>query len=287
MNYLQAECGLSPNSISAYRNDMRKFAGFMKKKGCASFSDIKREFFAEYIGAEKKRGISGTSIARNLVGVKMFYRFLNLEGSFKKDISAYFDSPHIWKKLPEIINYKEVDSLLNAPDAQTVLGTRDRAILETMYATGARVSETAGLKIQDVDLELRYIKCMGKGSKERIVPINNRAAQAILTYIKTRPELLKGRADNTALFLSRTGKPISRVSIWMLVKKYALKAGIRIKLYPHILRHSFATHLLEGGADLRFVQELLGHSSISTTQIYTHVDKDRLKTIHGKFHPRA
>jgi integrase/recombinase XerD len=216
----------------------------------------------------------------------MFHRFLARERILKSDPSILIDSPKLWKRIPETLSLNEVDALLAQPDARDKQGIRDRAILETLYATGMRVSEAVNLKAQNVNLEIGFLRCIGKGNKERVIPIGKKAITSIKKYLEsTRPSLLKNK-ESEFLFLSRLGKSISRQSLWKLIKRYAKEARIKKSIKPHILRHSFATHLLERGADLRSVQEMLGHSNISTTQIYTHVNKERLKMVHKTYHPR-
>jgi integrase/recombinase XerD len=240
-----------------------------------------------YIEEEKQRGLSENSISRSLVTVKMFYKYMITEGKVSKNPMSSINSPKLQKRLPEVLHYKAVEKMLQAPDCNEKLGARDKAILELMYATGARVSEVASIKVSWVSLDYGFIKCQGKGSKQRIVPIGTKAVNSVRKYLQdVRPLLSKGK-DGETLFLSRTGKKLRRENIWSIVKKYAIRAGIKSNISPHTLRHSFATHLLEGGADLRSVQEMLGHANISTTQIYTHVDRKYLKSVHQKFHPRA
>jgi integrase/recombinase XerD len=216
----------------------------------------------------------------------MLFKFLAVEGKVPKNVASSMQSPHIWRRLPDVLNVADVEALLAAPDPAKRFGPRDRALLEVMYATGARVSEAAHLKVDDVHFDLGFLRCFGKGSKERVVPIGKRAVTALQDYIQGE-RLRLDRAHSPVLFLSKSGRPLCRESIWRLVRGYALRAGLNKKVSPHTLRHSFATHLLQGGADLRVVQEMLGHANIATTQIYTHVEKDRLKAVHKSFHPRA
>ena len=239
-----------------------------------------------YLMFLKEKGLSGNSISRNLVAIKAFHRFLTHEKYIKEDITSVLDSPKLWKHLPEALSASEVEEILKKPNVKNWMGLRDRAALELMYATGLRVSELVNLNIENVNLDIGFVRCIGKGSKERIVPIGRKSQAALTRYLeKSRTKLLKSQSVNS-LFLSRLGKKISRQSFWKMIKKYARLAGIKKDIMPHTLRHSFATHLLEGGADLRVVQEMLGHADIATTQIYTHINKDRLKSIHLKFHPR-
>ena len=240
-----------------------------------------------YIEKEKERGLSENSISRSLVTVKMLYKYLVMEGVLDKNPMSSVSAPRLRKYLPEVLNYQTIGKMMSAPDCNSKLGIRDKAILELMYATGARVSEVASIKMSWISLDYGYVKCQGKGSKQRIVPLGHEAIQSVKRYLQNvRPVLDHGR-DVDVLFLSRTGKQLRRENIWCLVKKYAVYTGIRTQISPHTLRHSFATHMLEGGADLRSVQEMLGHASISTTQIYTHLNKKYLKSVHQKYHPRA
>jgi integrase/recombinase XerD len=236
--------------------------------------------------SQKDRGLSANSIARRLAAVKVFHRFLVRERISKSDPTSLVDSPKLWKKIPETLSVNEVDALLAQPNIRDKQGIRDKAILETLYATGMRVSEAVNLRIGNVNLDIGFLRCIGKGNKERVIPIGTKAASTIKRYIETsRPRFLKGKTSEF-LFLSRFGRRISRQSLWKIIKKYTREARIKKSIKPYILRHSFATHLLERGADLRSVQEMLGHSNISTTQIYTHINKERLKSIHRTFHPR-
>jgi integrase/recombinase XerD len=287
LNYLIVECGLSENTIKSYKSDLRNFSNYLKNRGIKRFQDLRANMIISYIEEEKQRGLSENSISRSLVTVKMFYKYMITEGKVSKNPMSSINSPKLQKRLPEVLHYKAVEKMLQAPDCNEKLGARDKAILELMYATGARVSEVASIKVSWVSLDYGFIKCQGKGSKQRIVPIGTKAVNSVRKYLQdVRPLLSKGK-DGETLFLSRTGKKLRRENIWSIVKKYAIRAGIKSNISPHTLRHSFATHLLEGGADLRSVQEMLGHANISTTQIYTHVDRKYLKSVHQKFHPRA
>ncbi len=286
LNYLIVECGLSENTIKGYKSDLRNFSNYLKNRGIKRFQDLRANMIVNYIEKEKQRGLSENSISRSLVTAKMFYKYMITEGKISRNPMSSINSPKLQKRLPEVLHYKAVEKMLQAPDCNEKLGARDKAILELMYATGARVSEVASIKVSWVSLDYGFIRCQGKGSKQRIVPIGTKATNAVRRYLQdVRPLLSKGK-DGETLFLSRTGKKLRRENIWELVRKYARCAGIK-NVSPHTLRHSFATHLLEGGADLRSVQEMLGHANISTTQIYTHVDRKYLKSVHQKFHPRA
>ena len=286
LDFLSIEKGLSKNTLLAYERDLRKYLGFMSKRGLVSLNEVNRKEIMDYLLRERDRGLNPSSVARELVAIRMFHRFLADEGRITEDVTDALEAPKLWKHLPECLSIQEMESLLEAPDLREPQGVRDQACLELMYATGLRASELTGLKIGHLNFELGTVRVIGKGEKERIVPMGSSARKSVKRYLdQVRPQWVKQRPED-ALFVSRLGRKLSRVSVWAILKKYAGDAGIRKKVYPHLLRHSFATHLLENGADLRVVQELLGHSDISTTQIYTHIEKSRLKKIHHQFHPR-
>lgn len=286
LDYLSAERGLAHNTISAYRNDLIKFLDYLKQNGIKSLGIVKRDNIRDFMLFTKDKGLSVSSVSRELVAVKVFYRFLLRERIINKDPSELIDSPKSWNRLPEVLSVAEIESLLLIPDIRDTAGIRNKAILELMYASGIRVSEASNLHLTDVNLDVGFLRCVGKGSKERVVPLGEKAIRSLRRYLdKARPKLnKKNKTDH--LFLNRSGQHLSRQSIWKLIVRCARLAKIKKKIKPHTLRHSFATHLLEGGADLRSVQEMLGHANIATTQIYTHIDKDRLKTIHQRYHPR-
>ena len=288
LDYLSVEKGLSENTISAYRRDLYKYVSFLDRtKRINHLQEARHPDIADFMMQQKDKGLSAKSVSRNLVAIKVFHRFLTRERYVKKDVADVLDSPKLWKHLPDVLSVSEVEQILKQPDLRNWMGIRDRAILEVMYATGMRVSELVGLVMGNLNIDVGFLKCIGKGGKERIVPIGRQAKQILQKYInKTRPKLIKKGTGARCLFLSRLGKAISRQSIWKIIKKYVNRTNIKKKITPHTLRHSFATHMLERGADLRVVQELLGHADISTTQIYTHIDKERLKSIHHKYHPR-
>ncbi|MEK6715367.1 MAG: site-specific tyrosine recombinase XerD [Candidatus Omnitrophota bacterium] len=287
LNYLSVERGLSNNTISSYRRDLDKYAAYLEDKKINSLLKASREDITNFMFYQKEKGLSASSIARSLVAAKTFYRFLVRERILKADPTSVLEAPKLWKRLPEVMLLSEVEALINAPNLSKDEGIRDRAILEVIYATGMRASEVVNLRLEDINLEVGYLRCLGKGRKERIVPLGRKAKEALVRYLdRVRPKLLKGKTI-FEIFLSRLGKKISRQALWNIIKKYAKEAKIKKVIKPHTLRHSFATHLLEGGADLRSVQEMLGHADISTTQIYTHINKDRLKLIHKQFHPRG
>lgn len=286
ITYLSVERGLARNSILSYKKDLYSYADFLKNRPGLSLSKTTRSDITNFMLSQKDRGLSANSISRRLAAIRMFYRFLVRERILKSDPSSLIDSPKLWKKIPETLSVNEIESLLAQPDIRDVQGIRDKAILEVLYATGMRVSEAVHLKTDDINVEVGFLRCIGKGNKERIIPLGKKAIASITRYLQaSRTRLLKQKASEF-IFVSRFGKKLSRQSLWKLIKKYARSARIKKPIRPHILRHSFATHLLERGADLRSVQEMLGHANIATTQIYTHINKDRLKAIHRMFHPR-
>ena len=288
LNFLSVERGLAGNTISSYRNDLGRFISYLSGRKIVSMGSVKKDDLVSFLMYLKDKGLAANSISRNLAAIKTFYKFLVNERMVTENIAAILESPRLWKKLPDTLSLDEVERLIDAPDARNWMGIRDKATLELLYATGMRVSEIADLKISGINMDVGFIRCVGKGSKERIIPFGRRAKDAVKRYLeKSRARLAKKGDQDPVLFLTRLGKRMSRQSFWKMVKRYAKKAGINKDITPHTLRHSFATHLLERGADLRIVQEMLGHSDISTTQIYTHIDKERLKAIHHKYHPRG
>jgi len=287
INFLAVERGLADNTLLAYRRDLNKYSSYLAKKGIKGAKQVKREHISDFMYDQKKKGLSANSICRSLAAIKMFHRFLVRERLVAEDPTHLVDTPKIWKRVPDVLATAQIESMINAVKGKGWQAVRDKAILELFYASGMRVSELLNLKLDNVNLELGYVRCMGKGSKERIIPIGRRACDAVGKYCQTARKKLVKDKTTMVLFLSRLGKKISRQSIWKIIKNCAKKANIKTEIKPHTLRHSFATHLLEHGADLRSVQEMLGHSDISTTQIYTHVDRERLKTIHKQFHPRG
>jgi len=286
INYLSVERGLSRNTTVSYQEDLNYYLNYLESKGIDVLGRSTKNDITNFMLLQKDKGLSANSVARRLAAIKSFYRFLVRERILKVDPSSLIDSPKLWKKIPDALSINEVATLLAQPNIRQLQGVRDRAVLEALYATGMRVSEAANLKKDNVNLQVGFLRCIGKGDKERVIPLGKKAINSIERYLTAgRPKLLKGK-ESEYLFLSRFGRRISRQSLWKIIKRYARQAGIKKPIRPHILRHSFATHLLERGADLRSVQEMLGHSNISTTQIYTHINKDRLKTIHKMFHPR-
>lgn len=286
LDYLSVERGLSKNTITSYRRDLDFYTDFLNNRRVESLSEATRNDITNFMFNQKDKGIAANSIARRLAAIRMFHRFLVRERILKDDPTNLIDSPRLWKKIPQTLSLAEVDALIARPNIRSKQGIRDKAILETLYATGMRVSEAVNLKLGNLNLDIGFLRCIGKGNKERIIPLGKKAIQSLERYLQAgRPHLLN-KKESEFLFLSRLGKKNSRQSFWKIIKKYAKEARINKPIKPHTLRHSFATHLLERGADLRSVQEMLGHSNISTTQIYTHVNKDRLKNVHRQFHPR-
>lgn len=285
LDYLSVEKGLSRNTILSYGRDLHKFFQYLKreKKGWARADE---NTLALFVHRQSQSGLQARSLARLISAVKSFYRFLLLDGLVSQDPTANLSSPKTWLSLPKFLTVDEVTHLILQPDERDPQGLRDRAILEVLYATGLRVSELIRLRPADVNLDDGYVICRGKGGKERVVPLGKAAAALTRRYAdEVRPRLVKRPVE--AIFLTRLGDPFTRQGIWKMLRGYARKAGLQAKVSPHILRHSFATHLLERGADLRSVQLMLGHSQITTTQVYTHVSRERLRQVYEKFHPRA
>ncbi len=286
LDYLSVERALAKNTILAYRADLNIYLDFIDKRGITILSKATKNDIVEFMLSQKAQGISPVSISRRLAAIRMFHRFLARERVLKSDPTTLIDSPKLWKKIPDTLSLNEVEALISQPDVRNQQGVRDKAILETLYATGMRVSELSNLKTNNVNLDIGFLRCIGKGNKERVIPLGKKAIHSINRYLEfSRVRFLKKKTSEF-LFISRSGAKLSRQSVWKLIKRYAKEAKIKKSIKVHTLRHSFATHLLERGADLRSVQEMLGHSSISTTQIYTHIDKERLKTVHKMFHPR-
>lgn len=286
LDYLIVEAGLSKNTILAYGRDLKSFLVYCKSQNVSRLEQIKPVFIHKYLQSLSRAEKSESSIKRCLVAIRMFLRFAKLTDLIGDDFTTILEGPKLWQKLPTICSKQKVIDLLNAPLPEEPFYIRDKAILELLYATGVRASELAGLKTSDLNLDIGYLRCLGKGNRERVIPIGKAAIAATVEYLKElRPKLAKSQSANF-LFVSRTGLPLSRIEVWRLVKKYAIRAGLPRNLTVHTLRHCFATHLLTGGADLRSVQEMLGHVDIATTQIYTHVDQGRLRRIHKEFHPR-
>ena len=284
LNHLVIERGLSHNSVTAYSHDLCRFFSWAREKPP---DQVAAEDLREHLVWLRREGISARSMTRAMSAIRGYFRFLLEEEIINHDPTALLDRPKLQKSLPGVLSRQEIERLLSAPDLENVEGLRDRAMLELLYAAGLRVSELVGLSLNDIDLEAGVVRAFGKGSKERLVPIGEEAVRWARQYLLTvRPAWAKGRTTN-ALFLSRRGKGLTRQAVWHRIKHYCLAAGIKGKISPHTFRHSFATHLLEGGADLRAVQAMLGHADISTTQIYTHVDRKRLREEYDRYHPRS
>jgi integrase/recombinase XerD len=286
LNYLSIERGLARNTLEAYGRDLKKYREFLERKRTDSWKEITSQKIREYLLNLRERKLSSRSIARNLVTIRVFYKFLVQEGHLREDPLSNLESPKIESKLPQVLTTLEVERLLRGPSLVSPLGVRDKAILELLYATGIRASELISLKVSDPRLERRYLRCLGKASKERIVPFGSPARKILKKYIEEARASLRKKEGSDYLFLNRFGRRLSRQGLWKIIKKHSKKAGIK-RITPHTLRHSFATHLLQRGADLRSIQEMLGHRDISTTQIYTHLDRERLKEVHRQYHPRG
>ena len=287
LNFLAIEKGVSLNTLEAYSRDLTKYVVFMQNGGIKKIKDITPDDVISHLADLRKDGLTANSINRGLAAVRGFYKYLLREEIVDENPVANIELAKVWMRLPDTLSRNEMDLLLKQPDAKTLLGIRDKAMLELLYATGIRVSELILLTVNSINWQVGYLITMGKGKKERIVPVNRTAIDCLHQYIENiRPQFLKGNTTNV-LFMNRSGRGLSRQGFWKIVKKYVDKAGLQKKVHPHTFRHSFATHLLEGGADLRSVQVMLGHADISTTQIYTHITRERLKDIHKKYHPRG
>ncbi|MBN2179656.1 MAG: site-specific tyrosine recombinase XerD [Deltaproteobacteria bacterium] len=287
LNFLAVEKGASLNTLEAYSRDLNRFIDFVERRGIQKIGKITSDDIVALLGYLKSEGLVSNSVNRTLAAIRGFYKHLLSEKIIDENPVSNIDLAKVWMRLPDTLSREEVTMLLEKPDLKTLLGVRDAAMLELMYATGIRVSELVCLTTNNVNWQMGYLIVLGKGSKERIVPIGRTAFECLTTYLeKARPKLLKESSTNI-IFLNRSGKGLTRQGFWKIMRKYAMKAGLMKKVHPHTFRHSFATHLLEGGADLRSVQVMLGHSDISTTQIYTHITRERLKEIHKKYHPRG
>lgn len=287
LDHISLERGLSINTRSAYANDLIRFLDELKKKGISSLHQVSRKQILDHLMTMKADGMSTNSISRHLVSIKVFFRFLQQEGLLDRNVTDTMDSPRLWKILPDTLSEKEVELLLAAPDLRKPLGIRNRAILELFYASGLRVSELAGLRLPNLHIDDGYIRVIGKGRKERVIPVTNDSIALLIRYIEEVRPILCENPNEQHVFVSRREKPLCRQRLWQLIKQYTKEAGIMKNVTPHTLRHSFASHLLQNGAPLRVIQEMLGHADIATTQIYTHVNPERLRTIHQQFHPRA
>jgi integrase/recombinase XerD len=290
LTHVRVEKGLSENTVAAYQRDLLKFRQFTLK-GKLTLEGVGRDDIVDFLASLYRQRLGSRTVARHLVTLRNFFRFAQTQDLIPSDPSTNLESPKIRRSLPGYLRIEEVERLLVQPDPKTPLGLRDSAMLEVLYSTGMRVSELIGLQVADLDTKVGCVRCIGKGDKQRIVPVGRKALTIVEKYLRdARPQLLgKGRGPGgvATLFLNRRGSPLSRVGVWKILSAYGRRAGLRLPLTPHMLRHSFATHLLEGGADLRSVQLMLGHADISTTQIYTHVVEERLKQIYKAHHPRA
>jgi integrase/recombinase XerD len=287
LDYIILERGLSDRTREAYAADLAGFGAFMAGLGIASPNGVLRDHIVDYLMAERDRGMSVNSISRRLVAIKVFFAYLQREGLLARNITDVMESPRLWKVLPGLLTMREVERLLASPQGDAPKAVRDRAVLEMFYATGMRVSEVCDLKLDDVHFEEGYVRCFGKGSKMRVVPFGSSSQATLERYLLTvRPKLEKA-GPSRFVFLTLRGGPFTRQRLWQIVKEYTRHACIDKDVSPHTLRHSFASHLLANGAPLRVIQEMLGHADIATTQVYTHVDPQRLKSVHHQFHPRA
>jgi len=286
-DYLALEAGSSPHTVENYLRDVRRLVAYSASRKAERPDAITPELLREHIYELKDLGLAATSIRRGISAIRTYFRFLIGEGHLSIDPSSKLETPKTWRTLPEVLSVSEIEALLSAPNTDEPLAWRDRALLEVGYATGVRVSELVGMEVKDIWFDDGLVRVFGKGSKERLVPIGRRAMGAAAVYAREiRPTLDKGKTEGR-LFLNARGQPLSRVGAWGIIKRCSIRAGIQKKVSPHTLRHSFATHMLEGGADLRAVQEMLGHADLSTTQIYTHVDRDFLRSVHKMYHPRG
>lgn len=288
LTHVRVEKGLSPNTVSAYRRDLMKFEAHAKKTKLV-LASITRDDLVDFLSSLYRQKLESRTVARHLVTLRNFFRFAQIQELIATDPSMNLESPKIRRSLPGYLRFEEVEKLLAQPDETTPQGLRDRTMLEVLYSSGLRVSELIGLRVMDLDRTAGCLRCIGKGQKERIVPVGKKALALVERYLRdSRPLLIpKGKPPTPHLFVNRRGSALSRVGVWKILSAYGRQAGLRVSLTPHMLRHSFATHLLERGADLRSVQLMLGHSDISTTQIYTHVVEERLKQIYKAHHPRA
>ena len=287
LHHLAVERGLAENTLSSYHRDLHQFISWLTEKEIQAVELVRRNHIMAYLLGLQKKGRAPATISRQLAALKSFYHFLMQEGALQQDPTTNLDSPKLAKKLPHVMTPAEVDRLLSMPDAASPSGSRDKAMLELLYATGLRVSELMALDTAHINLDMGYVQCFGKGSKERIVPMGSMAAGCLNEYLEEGRKKLKKHPSEKALFINKRGSRLTRQGFWKILKKYVQNAGITREIAPHTLRHSFATHLLENGADLRSVQEMLGHADIATTQIYTHLTKSRIKEVYDKTHPRA
>jgi integrase/recombinase XerD len=286
-DYLALERGLSPRTVDAYRRDLERLASFLESRGVPSPAEVDANELREYTYHLKDLGLQPTSIRRNISAMRTWFGYLLAEGVVSSDPTDRLELPRIWRKLPGVLSREEVASIMDAPDPSDRLFWRDKALLEFAYASGVRVSELTSLKVRDVDLQEGLAVVFGKGARERIVPVGRAALQALVVYLREIRPGIAGQKSEGVVFLNARGTPLTRMGVWKILRRQVDRSGVRKRVTPHTLRHSFATHLLEGGADLASVQEMLGHADISTTQIYTHVEREYLREVHRRFHPRA
>jgi integrase/recombinase XerD len=287
MEYIAVERGLSANTLESYQRDLTAFTTYLSNSLQIQVQEVRHAHLLAYLGHLRGLGRANSTVSRNLASLRSFYHYLLKEEVLIADPTLHVETPKIEKRLPKVLTVHEVERLLHAPDGMTVSGSRDKAMLELLYATGIRVSELVSIRVSDVNLSAGFLKCMGKGSKERIIPVGEMAQRTLMHYLQSGRKKLYRTGDPQAMFLNHHGGQMSRQGFWKILKKYSQNANILKDITPHTLRHSFATHLLERGADLRAVQEMLGHADISTTQIYTHVTRTRLKEVYVAAHPRA
>ena len=292
LEYLEVERGYSQNTIAAYRNDLTQFVDYLQQLSPAErprgWGNATRDHVISYMLELREREYATSTVARKIAAVKSFFGHMHTQGMLRHDPTSELDSPRVEKHLPSAISPEQVDRLLTAPAAGTSTGLRDRALLELLYATGLRVSELVALDVDDLDMSTGTLRCTGKGNKERVLPVYDRALEVVEAYVNQgRPDFLRPSSTETALFLNRRGQRLTRQGLWLIIKRYVEEADIKVNVTPHTLRHSFATHMLRGGAGLREVQQLLGHANIATTQVYTQVTRDHLREVYDEAHPRA
>lgn len=285
--YLSVERGLADNTLESYQRDLKKYLLFLKEQNVKDFSSTSRTLISQYLLQERNKGLSPSTLSRNLASIRSFYQFLLMEHIIQENPAIELESPKTEKKLPKVLSFQDMEVLLEQPKTKETIGIRDKAMLELLYATGIRVSELVHLNISNLNIKMGFVRCEGKGSKERMIPLGTLAIRSLQEYLQNGRSRLVKQVEEKALFINQHGKRLTRQGFWKILKKYALKAGISSEITPHTLRHSFATHLLENGADLRSVQEMLGHADISTTQIYTQVTRQKIKEVYNQTHPRA
>ncbi len=285
--HLSVEKGLADNTLESYQRDLKKYVAFLQKNNVQCFKETSRKQISDYLNLQQENGLAPSSIGRSLASLRSFYQFLLKEQFIQENPAIELETPRMEKKLPHVLSFSDIELLLEQPQTNCEIGTRDKAMLELIYATGIRVSELVSLNLNHANIKMGFLRCDGKGGKERMIPLGSVAIHCLQDYLaRSRRKLLKNQ-DEKALFLNQHGKRLTRQGFWKILKKYVLRAGINAEITPHTLRHSFATHLLENGADLRSVQEMLGHADISTTQIYTQLTRKKIKEVYDQAHPRA